>query len=137
MKKYIKKADIVLAIILIIICGASCAAVYGIGTTGSMVKITVDGELYGTYPLDEDRVVEIDSDFGENALTISDGKALMTSASCPDKYCMNQHRNSGGIDSTSQTIVCLPNHVAVSIEGLDDSDAADSAGSDKVDAVVG
>ncbi len=136
MKKYIKKADIILAIVLVIICAASCAAVYGIGKAGSMVRVTVDGELYGTYPLNEDRSIEIDTDFGENTLTISDGKALMTSASCPDKYCMNQHKSSGGIDSTDQTIICLPNRVAVSIDSGGGASGSDD-GEGKADAVVG
>lgn len=114
--KYIKKADIVLAVVLVILCVISSVGAYRNGEEGKQIKITVDGRLYGIYSLEKERNIKIESDYGTNIVTISKGKALMTEASCPDRYCMNQYKKSGGIHSSEQSIICLPNHVAVSIE---------------------
>lgn len=114
--QYIRKADVVLAVCLILICVILSIYVYGLGSTGSSVLVRYDGEEYGTYSLDEDRTVEIDTKDGHNQLTIHQGKALMTEANCPDGYCKNQHKKEGGISLSNQTIVCLPNKIVVTIE---------------------
>lgn len=70
--------------------------------------IRVDGEEYGTYPLSQDRTIEIGSG---NVCRIKDGQAKMVSADCPDKICMQQ----SAIDENGGTIVCLPNKVVLSV----------------------
>lgn len=70
------------------------------------IRITVDGEEYGTYNLDEDQVISIGD---TNVCEIRDGKAAMTEATCPDKLCMHQK----AIDETGGTIICLPNKVVI------------------------
>ncbi len=74
------------------------------------VEIQVDGEPYASYPLDENRTVEID---GTNRLEISGGTANMIWADCPDKICVNQK----AISKKGESIICLPNRVVVSIAG--------------------
>ena len=81
---------------------------------GAYAVITVDGELYGKYPLNEPR--EISIVIGEdvtNVLEIKDEKADMIHADCPDHLCIYQH----SISKSAESIVCLPNRVAVTIEG--------------------
>lgn len=141
MKYVIKKADIVLGIFLVVLCAVICRHVYFSGSGGSYAAVTVDGEEYGTYSLAEDQEIDIDSEYGHNRLRIRDGRVLMTEASCPDGYCLNQHKKNGGMKDSNQTIVCLPNRVAVSIlaeektrrGGKDDESAAFGG----ADAVVG
>lgn len=78
------------------------------GDYGS-VRITVNGEEYGTYSLSQDQVISI----GEtNVCEIKDGKIKMTGADCPDHLCMKQK----AVGSSGGTIVCLPNKVV--IEGV-------------------
>ncbi len=141
MKYGIRKADIVLGIVLVILCAAVCWQVWTSGSGGAYAVVTVDGEEYGTYPLNEDREVDIDSEYGHNRLKISGGRVLMTEASCPDGYCLEQHRGSGGMKDSNETIVCLPNHVVVSISAEGGSSSGESgthgAESDGPDAVVG
>ena len=90
---------------------------------GNYAVVTVEGELYGEYPLDEDTEVMIVSSDGHiNVLVISNGKAMMTEADCPDKLCVKHAPISKG----GQTIVCLPHKLVVRIvsdtkEGVDAS----------------
>lgn len=82
------------------------------------IRITVDGEEYGTYSLAEDAVISI---HGTNVCEIKDCEVKMIKADCPDHLCMKQKAitNAGG------TIVCLPNKVV--IEGEKAADSKDSS----------
>ena len=143
MKYGIRKADVVLGILLAVLCAVVCWYVWNSGSEGAYAVVTVDGEEYGSYPLNEDREIDIDSEYGHNRLKISGGKVLMTEASCPDGYCLDQHRGSGGMKDSNETIVCLPNHVVVSISQGDDGasvtggQSGESGGTDVPDAVAG
>lgn len=91
---------------------------------GDAVRVTVDGELYGTYSLSQAVIVDIDS--GENRengnrLVIRDGKAFVESATCPDGICVS-HRP---IFRDGESIVCLPNRVVVTVVGGTGTDAPD------------
>ncbi len=84
---------------------------------GSTIRITVDGKEYGQYALTENQEIPIISDKKTcNVVKIENGAAFMLKANCPDHLCMHQ----GKISSQSQSIVCLPNHVVVTVEGNDD-----------------
>ena len=73
------------------------------------IRITVNGEEFGTYSLKEPQIISI----GEtNVCEIKDGKVSMTHAACPDHLCIKQ----GTIDASGGMIVCLPNKVT--IEGV-------------------
>lgn len=78
------------------------------------IRISVDGEEYGTYSLGEDRTIAIND---TNICEIKDGEVRMIEADCPDKLCIKQKPvgNAGG------TIVCLPNKVLIEGEKTADS----------------
>ena len=136
MRHVIRKADIFLAIVLVLASAAAFWYVWTARGSGTFAEVKVNGETYGTYPLDRDAQIDIDSQYGHNTLTISGGKALMTEASCPDGYCLGQHRGEGGIDASNQTIICLPNRVSVTIRS---DGRSTSAGEDQTapDVVIG
>ncbi len=78
------------------------------------VVVTIDGEVYGTYPLSEDRTERIELPDGSyNILIISDGYADVSEASCPDQICVKHNH----IRYSKESIVCLPNKVVVTVEG--------------------
>ena len=111
----IKKADIVLAFILMFAgIASSVFLIYG-GAAGETVKITINGAIYGTYDLNKDEIIDVKANSHHNIVEIKDGEAFITDADCPDKLCIRQ----GAIDNTSQTIVCLPNKVVIEIIGPD------------------
>ena len=85
---------------------------------GATVIVTVDGEVYGTYPLDTDAEIRIGDNENYNILVIKDGTAEIKEASCPDKLCVKQGRAS----YNGQSIICLPNKVVVEITGGEESD---------------
>ncbi|QQQ92916.1 NusG domain II-containing protein [Blautia pseudococcoides] len=84
----------------------------------AQLRITVDGEEYGVYSLEEDQVIHIGD---TNVCVIKDGYVSMTEADCPDHLCMKQKR----ISKEGGTIVCLPNRVVLEITGDESLDAPD------------
>jgi hypothetical protein len=76
----------------------------------------VDGQIYGTYPLNEDKTIEIRTEKGYNIVVIENGTARVESASCPDGVC-SSHRP---ISFVGASILCLPNKVVVSITSEND-----------------
>ncbi|MCQ4636783.1 NusG domain II-containing protein [Anaerovorax odorimutans] len=109
----IRKADIILAVILIVLGLAASYALSAGEESGQMVRITVAGEEYATYSLAEDRTVTVDKDNHTNKITIKDGAVSMTFSDCKGQDCVHQ----GKITKTSQSIVCLPNKIVIEIEG--------------------
>lgn len=112
------KNDIIFIAALLLIVAVMGACLLLFRKEGSTVKVTVDGQLYATYPLEQDRVVEIKTENGYNILVIENGEAYVKEASCPDGIC-SSHRP---IKHSGASIICLPNKVVVSIEGGDKDD---------------
>lgn len=89
---------------------------------GNQIQITVDGEVYGTYSLEKNQVIEVKEKDFYNRIRIQDGVAYMEEANCPDGYCEEQ----GKINNRTQTIVCLPHKLVVEIEEIENSDDSQS-----------
>lgn len=83
--------------------------------------IRVDGEKYGTYPLTEDRKIQIGD---SNTCEIKDGQVKMTSADCPDKLCLQMN----AIDENGGSIVCLPNKIVLSIVNAEEPEGGELDG---------
>lgn len=129
------KNDIVFIVALIFVLAIIGACILAFGKTGfftgkkgNTVKVVVNGELYGTYSLENDQIIQIKSENGYNYLVIENGKAYVREASCPDGVC-SSHRP---ISFVGASIVCLPNKVVVSIEQNESQGGNDSGGLDIV-----
>ncbi len=82
---------------------------------GDSVVVTVNGEVYATYPLSEDTEVDIltgQNHAQVNHLVIKEGKAYVETATCPDGICAS-HRP---ISHDGESIICIPHKVVVSVE---------------------
>ena len=88
---------------------------------GNTVSVTVNGKFFGEYSLLENRVVEINTEYGYNRLVIEDGKAYVDMASCPDGICA-KHRP---ILYQGESIICLPNEVVIHIKNQRESGGPD------------
>lgn len=116
--------DIILIVALLMIAATVGLCLHLFKGDGNVVKVTIDGKPYGTYSLSENRTEDIiTGEDGEqlNRLVIKDGKALVETATCPDKICSN-HRP---ISRDGESIVCLPHRVVVTVVAESDDDAPD------------
>lgn len=114
-----KKRDFILIGVLLVIALAGLAVTRLLQhQSGASVTITVCGEVYGTYPLNQSREIEISDDKGYNKVVIENGSVHMEDADCPDQYCV-QH---AAIHSSHETIICLPHELVVEITGGEVSD---------------
>lgn len=95
------------------------------GSSGSYVQVEIDGRIVDTFDLDKDIEKTYGTDESYNVLQIKDGKATMTSASCPDQICVKHN----SIYRSGESIICLPNKVVVSIEN-------DKGADNEIDAVA-
>ena len=110
---FFKKADIILAVVLLIIAAAGLMAFRAPGNAGSYAVITVDGKELDRVDLSADQSRIIETTYGTNTVTIKDGCAFVSESDCPGQDCVRMDKISG----TGQMIVCLPHHLTVVIEG--------------------
>lgn len=135
MKKYIRKADIIL-FILLVVCGLAASAVLAMSHSeagrSARVVIESNGSEFAEYSLYNDVTVTVPApkqismdapDIGGkkggadrydyyNIVEIKSGKVSVTEASCKNQVCVKH----GSISRTGETIVCLPNRLVVRIE---------------------
>ena len=135
MKQFIRKADIILFIVLVVTgLAASAALTLSHGEAGSGAKVIIEsgGDLYARYPISEDRTVvvpvpkqaAVDAPAANNdapasaqydyynVVVISGGTVSVTEASCKNQVCVKH----GAISRSGESIVCLPNRLVVRIE---------------------
>jgi hypothetical protein len=114
----IRKADVILFIILLT--AAGMLFLFPLRTRGnadsSQVVIRKNGQLYGRYSLYENRTIRILDHGALNEVIIQNGKVWMKEASCKNQLCVEE----SAISHIGQTLVCLPNRVAVEITGAED-----------------
>ena len=118
-----KKNDIILIAVLLVVAllTAGGMRIWQVNNTKDAAKVvvTIDGRVYGTYPLSKDMTERIELPDGSyNILTISDGYADVTEASCPDQICVKHNH----IKYSKESIVCLPNKVVVTVEGGEENE---------------
>lgn len=114
-KKY--KNDIILITSVLIIAAVIFAVSSGLKSQGAVAVVTINGVEQMRLPLDVDTEIVLGEGEHTNMLVISDGKASVIEASCPDHICVYQ----GEIRYEGQSIVCLPNMTIITIEGGENS----------------
>lgn len=78
-----------------------------------MLEITIDGELFGNFPLNEDKELVVTSIYGSNTVTIEQGIAYVKEADCPDKVCVGMPE----IAHDGEIICCLPHRLFLTVRG--------------------
>jgi hypothetical protein len=115
-RKSIKNTTIPDRLLLLFLVAASIAGIFlardAMPEPGSVV-IEVDGKPAFTAAMREDRVIRLQSSAGPVEVEISNGRARIREAHCPNQLCVKQGWVSRGI------IVCLPGKVVVFVGGRD------------------
>lgn len=107
-----RRNDWIFILSLLLVVSLAGLALFFLRGEGDTVIVTVEGEIYGTYPLDRDITVEIRTGYEErNVLVIREGKALVEEATCPDGICA-AHKP---ISREGESIVCLPHRVVITV----------------------
>lgn len=98
--------------VLLVAAVAGMLVIQSLREEGAQVVITWNGEVDGTYSLEEDRTFVFEGENGGyNVVTIEDGMVFMAEANCPDQVCVNH----GPTNQTADPIVCLPNKLVVEV----------------------
>lgn len=110
-----KKHDLILVILLLALAALLGGWYYWTHRTPALrAEVTVDGDLVEVLDMSKDQEVTIQGPRGgTNHLIVRDGQIWCDDATCPDKVCIHQGKQSldGGI------IVCLPNYMIVQVIG--------------------
>lgn len=116
----IKKNDLILIGSVLVLSVAVILFLIFTRKEGSKLVVTIDGNVYKTFNLNEDTTFTIEDDKGGwNTFEIKDGKVKMLEANCPDKLCVT---NFNPIHYDNETITCLPHKVVLEIEGGEEND---------------
>ena len=87
------------------------------GSGGSPeLHIQVDEDNF-VYSLATDQHLEISGPIGTTYVTIEDGHVHVDDSPCTQKICVA----AGEISRTGEWIICLPNHVFITIEGVEET----------------
>ena len=111
MEKRRFRADIILALLLLLVALSVFLIITLTKEAGASVRVEIDGREVAVLSLSEDGEYSLNG--GTNILIIKDGRAEMREANCPDGLCIKQ----GKISHTGERIVCLPNRVMVEVVG--------------------
>lgn len=105
-----------------------CVLIFLLGAAGSLwalrmphgtqVNIVQNGTVLYTFDLTsaEDQTFEIEYEGRINTVQIENGRIRMMEAECPDQTCVHM----GWLDSGAMPIVCLPNHLSIEYDGVED-----------------
>lgn len=109
----IKFGDVIISVVIVL--SAVVLFMFNIlsGSKGQTVRITVDGKTFKEMPIDSDCIERVETEHGANVIEVKDGKVRVTEADCPDRYCVNHV----AIETSDETIVCLPHRMVVRIVG--------------------
>lgn len=86
------------------------------GKPAKSVSVILNGNTVCEMPLDKDREYTID---GVGKVIVKDGKAFVRDMTCSDKTCEKM----GKISSSGNSVVCLPNRLAVVVDAGGEVDA--------------
>lgn len=114
MKKYYK--DIILVVLLLVISAIIYWGYNFFSGKGNKVCIYVNDEKIEEFNLGEDIEKKFTTKYGTNTIKIKDGSVSVISASCDNQICVNHIK----VSKTGESIICLPNHFVVTIEGKED-----------------
>ncbi len=111
-----KKGDILVSFLIILTTALSfCFFTSGKDAGELTLIIKVDSEIYKEIKLSDNynKLVEINSPFGYNKISIDGNRVKMIEAGCKDSLCLKEKE----ISRPFESIVCLPHRLIVYLIG--------------------
>ena len=107
----IRKRDIILCFILLVIGIIGFIAVKVLLRPGNVAKVYIDDKLVDTLDLSTDDTYVYRTSYGTNTIVVENETVRMESADCPDKVCVNM----GDKTKSGETITCLPHRMVIEV----------------------
>jgi hypothetical protein len=108
-----KRGDIIFIVVCAVLIGTAFIFFSAISAkTGREVVIEEGNKVFGTYPLSEDKIIEVPGILGVSTVVIKDGEVFMKDSPCPNKVCINM----GRISKKGETIICIPNRIYITVK---------------------
>ena len=107
----ISKYDYVLGVVILLLSLGSIVRTMPVGHgEAGIVRIYRDNEMIQETTVSEDKIIHT----GNLDIEISEGGVRVLKSDCPHQICVQ----TGRITRPTQTIVCVPNHILIEIEGV-------------------
>jgi len=87
------------------------------------VLVFEDNRIIAEYPIDQNRTFDVKGKMGTIKVKVQNRSVSVCSSPCPHQLCIRQ----GHISKTNSQIVCIPNHILITI---------DAKKGEKIDAVA-
>lgn len=91
------------------------------GQTPTVCVIEINGEEFARYDLpslSQEKIVEIDNEYGRNTVVINSTGAAVVYSDCADGLEVK----AGRITAAGQSLICLPHRLTVRLEGANGTD---------------
>ena len=108
-------------ILVTVVLAASGAAVFLRHGSSDRALVYQDGKLVRSIALSavaEPYVFTVENEDGMNVVAVESGRIRILDADCPDKACVRQGWQSGGLTP----IVCLPHRLVIELESVEKPD---------------
>ena len=81
-------------------------------------RVLSQGQCIAVLDLQQDQQITVPApNGGSNTVTVKGGKIAVTTATCPDQYCVQR-----GFCASGAQIVCLPNQLVIQFQGKTELD---------------
>ncbi len=80
--------------------------------TPQTVLVYRDNQVIAEYPIDQNRTIDVHGKNGTMKIKILDRAVSVQSSPCPHQLCIRY----GSISKPSSQIVCIPNHILITID---------------------
>ena len=121
LRRYYTRGDVILTVFCVLVSLASIAWVRVWYDSGKHVVVNVDGHRVLELSLDTDVTTTVTGPLGDTTVRVSNGAVSITESPCPHGYC----KHMGPIGHRGEVIVCVPNHIMITITGGSNAESYD------------